>query len=135
MCFWPQHLGAGAKTRLHTPKAVTHHKQPQIIHHDRSQPWAYGIQNKAVYATLHLQVPPAKLQGAATGHINGMLYKNDSFGVHLRAAKGYSVGMFGKSNFNTYATFWHHDISQFNTTFFVLWRSCSKQVTNSLQMR
>lgn len=48
-----------------------------------------------------LEVPPAKLQGAATGHIDGTLYRNDSFGVHLRAAKGYNVGMFGKSNFNT----------------------------------
>ena len=48
-----------------------------------------------------LNVPPAKLQGAATGHINGSLYDNDSFGVHLRAKKGYNVGMFGKSNFNT----------------------------------
>ena len=51
----PSTLGAGAKTRLHTPKAVTYHEQSQIIHHDRSQPWAYGIQNKEVYAPLYLQ--------------------------------------------------------------------------------
>jgi hypothetical protein len=48
-----------------------------------------------------LPVPPVKLQGAATGHIDGSLYQNDSFGVHLRREKGYNVGMFGKSNFNT----------------------------------
>ena len=28
MCFGPSTLGAGAKTRLHTPKAVTYHEQP-----------------------------------------------------------------------------------------------------------
>jgi hypothetical protein len=39
-----------------------------------------------------LEVPPAKLQPAATGHVDGTLYRNDSFGVHLRAAKGYQVG-------------------------------------------
>ena len=39
----PGTLGAGAKTRLHTPKAVTHHVQPH-----------YCIQNKEIYATLHL---------------------------------------------------------------------------------
>jgi arylsulfatase A-like enzyme len=48
-----------------------------------------------------LPVPPIKLQGAATGHIDGSLYNNDSFGVHLREKKGYNVGIFGKSNFNT----------------------------------
>ena len=48
-----------------------------------------------------LKVPPAKLQGAATGHVNGTLYDGDSFGVHLRAAQGYQVALFGKSNFNT----------------------------------
>ena len=42
----PGTLGAGAKTRLHTPKAVTYHDQLHIINHDRSQPWAYGIQHK-----------------------------------------------------------------------------------------
>lgn len=52
-----------------------------------------------------LNVPPAKLQGAATGHVNGTLYKDDAFGVHLRAKKGYNVGMFGKSNFNTFDGF------------------------------
>ena len=52
-----------------------------------------------------LSVPPAKLTGAATGHVNGTLYKDDSFGVHLRAKAGYNVGMFGKSNFNTYDGF------------------------------
>ena len=31
-------------TRLHTPTAVTYHEQSHIINHDRSQPWAYGIQ-------------------------------------------------------------------------------------------
>ena len=33
--------------------------------------------------------------------IDGSLYNNDSFGVHLREKKGYNVGIFGKSNFNT----------------------------------
>ena len=28
MCFGPSTLGAGAKTRLHTPKAVTYHEHP-----------------------------------------------------------------------------------------------------------
>ena len=28
MCFGPSTLGAGAKTRLHTPNAVTYHEQP-----------------------------------------------------------------------------------------------------------
>ena len=28
MCFGSSTLGAGAKTRLHTPKAVTYHEQP-----------------------------------------------------------------------------------------------------------
>ena len=48
-----------------------------------------------------LTVPPPKLQPAASGHINSTLYEGDTFGVHLRAKKGYNVGMFGKSNFNT----------------------------------
>jgi hypothetical protein len=48
-----------------------------------------------------LPVPPIKLQGAATGHIDGSLYNNDSFGVHLREKKGYNVAIFGKANFNT----------------------------------
>jgi hypothetical protein len=48
-----------------------------------------------------LPVPPIKLQPAATGHIDGSLYNNDSFAVHLRREKGYNVGQFGKSNFNT----------------------------------
>ena len=52
-----------------------------------------------------LTVPPAKLTSAASGHVNGTLYKDDSFGVHLRAKAGYNVGMFGKSNFNTYDGF------------------------------
>ena len=39
-------LGAGAKKYLHTPKPVTYHEQSGIIHHDRPQPWMYGIQNK-----------------------------------------------------------------------------------------
>ena len=47
-------LGAGGKPHLHTPKAVTYHEQSPVINHDRSQPWAYGIQNKQVYATMHL---------------------------------------------------------------------------------
>ena len=29
----PSTLGAGAKTRLHTPKAVTYHEQSQIMNH------------------------------------------------------------------------------------------------------
>ena len=29
----PGTLGAGAKTRLHTPKAVTYHEQPHIMNH------------------------------------------------------------------------------------------------------
>ena len=44
----PDTLGAGAKPRLHTPKAVTYHDQSHIINHDRSQPWAYGIQHKEI---------------------------------------------------------------------------------------
>ncbi len=48
-----------------------------------------------------LPVPPIKLQPAASGHIDGSLYNNDSFAVHLRREKGYNVGQFGKSNFNT----------------------------------
>ena len=52
-----------------------------------------------------LAVPPPDLLPAATGHIDGALYANASFGVHLRAKRGYSVGMFGKSNFNTYEGF------------------------------
>ena len=52
-----------------------------------------------------LAVPPPKLQPAASGHINATLYADDSFGVHLRAKKGYNVGIFGKANFNTYDGF------------------------------
>eukprot|EP00937_MAST-01D_sp_MAST-1D-sp2_P000049 g49.t1 len=52
-----------------------------------------------------LAVPPPTLQPAASGHIDSSLYANASFGVHLRARKGYQVGMFGKSNFNTYEGF------------------------------
>ena len=48
-----------------------------------------------------LPVPPIKLQPAASGHIDGSIYQNDSFGAHLRREKGYNVAMFGKSNFNT----------------------------------
>lgn len=52
-----------------------------------------------------LTVPPANLQPAASGHVNASLYNNDSFGVHLRGKKGYNIGLFGKSNFNTYQGF------------------------------
>ena len=31
MCFGPSTLGAGAKTRLHTPKAVTYHEQYRLL--------------------------------------------------------------------------------------------------------
>ena len=31
--FGPSNLGAGAKSRLHTPKAVTYHEQSQIMNH------------------------------------------------------------------------------------------------------
>jgi N-acetylglucosamine-6-sulfatase len=48
-----------------------------------------------------LAVPPPHLEGAATAHVNSSLYDQDAFGVHLRAKKGYNVGLFGKSNFNT----------------------------------
>ena len=48
-----------------------------------------------------LPVPPIKLQPAATGHIDGSVYNNQSFAVYLRRDKGYNVGQFGKSNFNT----------------------------------
>ena len=36
-------------------------------------------------------MPPIKLQPAASGHIDGSLYNNDSFAVHLRREKGYNV--------------------------------------------
>jgi len=52
-----------------------------------------------------LVVPPPILQPAASGHVDGSLYTNQSFGVYLRGLKGYNVGMFGKSNFNTYEGF------------------------------
>jgi arylsulfatase A-like enzyme len=52
-----------------------------------------------------IAVPPPSLLPAATAHINGSLYKNDSFGVHLRGQRGYNVAIFGKSNFNTYEGF------------------------------
>lgn len=47
-----------------------------------------------------LNVPPEKLQPAASGHVDGTIYKNDSVGVHLRRA-GYQTAIFGKANFNT----------------------------------
>eukprot|EP01043_Picozoa_sp_COSAG02_P019838 COSAG02_NODE_966_length_15587_cov_19.602376_12_plen_304_part_00 len=47
-----------------------------------------------------LPVPPPVISPAATGHVNATLYANDSVGVHLRAV-GYTVGVFGKTNFNT----------------------------------
>ena len=53
MCFGPRTLGAGAKTRLHTPKAVAYHEQPHycrfMIGHSLGR---MDIQNKEVYATL-----------------------------------------------------------------------------------
>ena len=36
-------------------------------------------------------VPPPKVLGAATAHVNGTLYMNQSFGVYLREKKGYQV--------------------------------------------
>ena len=60
MFSYPSTLGAGAKTRLHTPKAVTYHEQSQIIHHGRSHSWASGILSKEVYAAFVLQ---ARAQG------------------------------------------------------------------------
>ena len=48
-----------------------------------------------------LPPPVGAVYGAGTAHINSTHYLNDSFGVHLRQQKGYRVGMFGKSNFNT----------------------------------
>ena len=48
-----------------------------------------------------LAVPPAKVQPAATGHVNGSVYTNSTFGAHLRAQRGYNVAIFGKANFNT----------------------------------
>jgi N-acetylglucosamine-6-sulfatase len=46
-------------------------------------------------------VPPPKLLPAATAHVDPRHYTNDTFGVHLRAQRGYNVAIFGKSNFNT----------------------------------
>ena len=52
----PGILGAGAKTRLHTPKAVTYHEQPDycrfMIGHSLGR---MESRNKEVYATLCLQ--------------------------------------------------------------------------------
>ena len=50
-------------------------------------------------------VPPPKVLPAASAHVNGTLYANQSFGVYLRRDAGYQVGMFGKANFNTYEGF------------------------------
>ena len=36
-------------------------------------------------------VPPPTVLGAATAHVNGTLYTNQSFGVYLREKKGYQV--------------------------------------------
>ena len=36
-------------------------------------------------------VPPSKVLGAATAHVNGSLYINQSLGVYLREQKGYQV--------------------------------------------
>ena len=52
-----------------------------------------------------LAVPPPTLQPAASGHIDGALYNNQSLGVVLRAARGYNTAIFGKANFNTYEGF------------------------------
>jgi hypothetical protein len=53
----------------------------------------------------NVAVPPPKVLPAATAHVNGTLYVNQSFGYLLRTQRGYQVGMFGKSNFNTYQGF------------------------------
>ena len=50
-------------------------------------------------------VPPPVVMPAATGHVNGSLYDNESVAYLLRSRKGYQVGLFGKSNFNTYQGF------------------------------
>ena len=50
-------------------------------------------------------VPPPVVMPAATGHVNGSLYDNQSVAYLLRSRKGFQVGMFGKSNFNTYQGF------------------------------
>jgi len=42
---------------------------------------------------------------AGSDHVNGSLYANETFGVFLRREKGYQMGLFGKSNFNTYEGF------------------------------
>ncbi len=47
-------------------------------------------------------VPPPDLLPAATKHVNSTLYEQQSFGVYLRAQRGYNIALFGKSNFNTY---------------------------------
>ena len=50
-------------------------------------------------------VPPPVVMPAATGHVNGSLYDNQSVAYLLRTRKGYQAGLFGKSNFNTYQGF------------------------------
>ena len=52
-----------------------------------------------------LAVPPPTLQPAASAHVDGALYNNQSLGVVLRAARGYNTAIFGKANFNTYEGF------------------------------
>ena len=83
--FWSQHrpstLGAGAKTRLNTPKAVTYHGQPH-----------YCIQNKEVSATLCLQ---AALRRPRTS--TNSLHSAKAPPPHL---SGYNVRRPPRANYN-----------------------------------
>eukprot|EP01047_Picozoa_sp_COSAG01_P024548 COSAG01_NODE_1520_length_10029_cov_26.551374_14_plen_461_part_00 len=65
-----------------------------------------------IKSTLAVPVPN-RIIYAGTEHVNGTLYKNQSFGVFLRRSKGYQVGLFGKGNFNTYDGFdrWFQGVS------------------------
>ncbi len=58
-----------------------------------------------IKSSLALPPPKGVVYGAANQHVNGSLYVNQSFGVYLRSRKGYAVGMFGKSDFQTYEGF------------------------------
>ena len=80
--------------RIHTPICSPSRSElvsSRYYHNIKSVQLPVPVNNRIIYA--------------GTEHVDGSLYKNESFGVYLRREKGYQVALFGKGNFNTYEGF------------------------------
>ena len=83
--------------RIHTP--ICSPSRSELV----SSRYYHNVKSSLAVPTEALD--PTRIIYAGSTHVNGSLYKNESFGVYLRREKGYRVAIFGKANFNTYDGF------------------------------